>query len=105
MSSASLWGELPPMDPGKPPVTILREQATILTEATKRTLVGKVETDRSVSGRFGYTLSIVAPALGNYEYGVLYLMHEIDFYPATVTEFADRPSQRICANEQELLDA
>ena len=67
----------------KTPLSILREQASALTEQTKGTLVGVVET-KSDGGRMEDRLEISVPSLNDYRYRILTYEHTIELYPGTV---------------------
>ena len=105
MNTESLWGELSLVEESNLPVTILKEQATVLGEATNKILLARVVTKEtgileirangpkggSTAPSLVHTLSIVAPALSNYTYGVLSVTHKLlPFYPLIVTKLADK---------------
>ena len=83
MPSKNLWGDLESLKPFRTPTTVLKEQAGSLSSATNGVLRGKVGIDRTTN-RFEIVLSIVAPALNNYEFNVVYVRHGIEVYPADV---------------------
>jgi hypothetical protein len=70
------------------PKTIIEEQAQLLTEATQGMLVGAVE-DLTDPGQFIYTLNVIVPALNNYKYRILTVLHPLEMYPAHLT--SNRP--------------
>ncbi|HEX8735770.1 MAG TPA: hypothetical protein VF721_10630 [Pyrinomonadaceae bacterium] len=78
MSNVDLWGDIPIENGIKLPVTILKEQATILGEKTDKILEAKVNSvnvaDKDI---VGYELKIIAPALSNFSYGVLSVFHSL----------------------------
>jgi hypothetical protein len=85
--SEDLWGEISVEKEIKLPVTTLKEQATLLGEKTNKILEGSVTPikypDKDI---VGFSLSIIAPALGNYRYKVLSISHKSIFvYPLTVS--------------------
>ena len=84
--SEDLWGEISVDKEIKLPVTILKEQATILGEKTNKILEGEVIPMKYPDkDRVGFALYIVAPALSNYRYSVFNLSHKSIFvYPLTV---------------------
>jgi hypothetical protein len=68
------------------PVTILKEQASLLGSKTKNIVtaeVGQVDED-ATSHDLIYRFYIVAPALKNYHYRLFDISHPIDLYPLTV---------------------
>lgn len=76
-----------------PPVALLRQQATQLGQITQNILVGFVETmqrtdeetSETVYNNLTHTLYIVAPALGNYRYKLITIIHSVDdLYPVHV---------------------
>jgi hypothetical protein len=87
MPTENLWGDLPTSPEIKPPVTILREQATILSEATNKILIGDVNVTKD-GPLFRSQLYIQAPALDNYVYVVLTVQHDIMLYPLKVVDVA-----------------
>lgn len=76
MVTKNLWGELPDAADIRSPVTILREQASLLTQMTNGTLQGEVYLENS-GGRFSSTLYILAPALDDYRYSVLSVQYPV----------------------------
>ena len=71
-----------------PPVTLLKEQGTLLGEKTKNLVVGKVvrldDWSYAQPGHFAYAFYLVAPALGNYRYKLLTLSYPPEFYPLCI---------------------
>jgi hypothetical protein len=77
-----LWGEITP-NAVRTPVSILREQASLLGAKTTYMVEGKVETH--VSGtRFYHSFNLVVPALDNYSYQLFQISHEVGLYPVHV---------------------
>lgn len=83
-----LWPEI-----GTPsirtPVSILREQASLLGMKTSNVIEGEVKVIEgpmswAVSWDFGYVFYIVAPLLKNYRYRLLSIAHRLDMYPLRV---------------------
>lgn len=103
MPTESLWGDLPTSSDIKPPVVILREQATILSEATNKVLIGDVSVTKE-GPTVTSQLYIQAPALDNYIYIVLYVRHDIMLYPLKVIELATGVRYE-CADESQFRDA
>lgn len=66
------------------PVTVLREQASLLGKKTKNLIEGKVELSESGGNKFVYVLYLVAPALKNYRYRLLRVEYPVEFYPVTI---------------------
>jgi len=70
----------------RPPVQILKEQASIFNERSKKIVVAEVVsvhiTDAS---KFGFMFKIKAPALNNYSFSLFYVIHKIELYPVSLT--------------------
>ncbi|MEQ9232960.1 hypothetical protein [Coleofasciculus sp. E2-BRE-01] len=124
-----LWGDLPSAETIRTPYTILKEQASILTEKTNSLLIGEVKSSpqieypdrREYPGRrevlvdpdsqqtqfFVSYLRIKIPSLNNYTYSVLQIQYPLpDLYPVWVTSFAaaeDRECE--CKTEAEYENA
>src|ERR1044072_3856965 len=80
----NLWGDLSGIDNGpQAPVAILREQATILSDATKG-LVTAMVAPMSQPGRIGYKFAVRAPALNDYTVELLSIQHRETLYPVQV---------------------
>jgi hypothetical protein len=84
--SEDLWGDISVEKEIKLPVTILKEQATLLGEKTNKILEAIVNSvNLSSRDSVGYSLNIIAPALSNYKYKVLNITHPaILIYPVTI---------------------
>jgi hypothetical protein len=83
-----LWPEI-----GTPsirtPVSILREQASLLGTKTNNVVEGEVKVIEgsmswAISWDFGYVFYLVAPLLKNYRYRLLSIAHRLDMYPLRV---------------------
>lgn len=118
-----LWGDLPSAETIRTPYTILKEQASILTEKTNSLLIGEVkmspqieypgiikslvDQERQQSQSFVAFLRIKVPSLNNYTYSVLKIQYPLpDLYPVLVTSFVaaeDRECE--CATEAEFENA
>lgn len=107
--SENLWGDLPPVEDIRTPASILKEQATRLTEITGGVLRGKATFQQSsVSiGRVSLELRIVAPALQSYEYTVARVGHAIDQqYPLILSADIAQETLRVtCEDERDFLGA
>ena len=82
----SLWPEDIAVVETKAPVTILKEQASILGNETKGTVEGEVAhvLDSSEELPFSYAFHIKAPALGDYRYRLFTIAHDVSMYPLLV---------------------
>ena len=84
------------------PVTILREQASLLGVKTRNIVKAEVRSYHAPAASvqaggapipsspnalplFNYSFNLVAPALGNYTYRLFYVAHDINLYPATIS--------------------
>jgi hypothetical protein len=108
MSSKNLWGDVTSVAPVRTATTILKEQATALMEMTKGTLRGKVNVSTNAEGGFEILLCIIAPAINNYKFEVVFIEHGIELYPAKVVAAWDRfisGKEVKCKNEDELTNA
>ena len=100
MSPKNLWGKLPDSSDVKPPITILREQATALKSATNGVLLGDVRA-LTAGGNFRAVLYVVAPALNNYRLEILEIEHPVSFYPISISSYGMQPLRAY--DEQEFL--
>ena len=87
-----------------PPVTILRQQATILGQKTRNLVEGDVVTSSSSAGYFAHTLYLVAPAMDGYRHCLFTVSHEVAFYPLHVVK-CGASTTVLCSNEAEYLEA
>lgn len=97
-TTKNLWGELPLAEVIRTPATILREQATLLTEMTNGVLEGEVASGRT-RNKLYHRLNIIAPSLDGYSYSILYVTHNVITYPCTVLGEADNTIDE-CDSEQ-----
>jgi len=80
----NLWPRNLTVTQRKAPVTILREQASLLGEATQNIVKGTVISSQNSNTEFRYAFLIVAPSLGNYQYKLFTISHGIDLYPVII---------------------
>lgn len=66
------------------PVSILRQQASLLAGKTAGVLEGEVKTRIDEKGNFIHDFYLVAPALDGYRYRLLTVIHPAALYPAAV---------------------
>lgn len=77
-----LWpDEIEAIDEIKSPVTILKEQASLLGNKTKNVLKAEVRPTNRVGEEFSYRFFLVAPALQDYHYELFTIWHTITLYP------------------------
>jgi hypothetical protein len=82
-SNKNLWGELPKPETIRTPYTILKEQASILSEITNGLLIGEVINNQK-DKFFVNIIRIKAPSLNNYTYSVVEVQYPIKLYPVFV---------------------
>ena len=87
----SLWS-IPTANDVRAPLTIMKEQATALTEQTKGSLVGWVETTAYGDGDLAISLSIQAPSLNNYKYRLMTYIQPITMYPGRLASGVPKAS-------------
>lgn len=83
METQNLWPDFA-IDPIKSPKAILKEQAGYLMSKTNNVLSAEVETGKNKHGSILHDFFIVAPAISNYRYKVLTVMHNVLYYPVTI---------------------
>ena len=70
-----------------PPVTLLKQQATLLGEKTRHLVDAQVVAygpRARTAPSFGYAFYLVGPAIGNYRYRLLDIIYPPEFYPVTM---------------------
>jgi len=80
-----LWGNLDTEAPSRTPLSILKEQATLLGQKTGNVVEASVKTI-ALSNTFVHRLLLVAPALDNYTYELLKFIQPIQLYPVSISE-------------------
>lgn len=98
----NLWGDLPLEDNIRTPYVVLKEQASLLTEATNGLLVGKVS-QKAAPDNSGLisTLEIIVPTLNNYSISILSIERSIMLYPSKVIDIIKDYSKE-CQTKEEL---
>src|SRR5206468_1003136 len=87
MADENLWGNLSDLTVTKTPVSILREQAEVLSQSTRGTLVGSVRSiNSSWGGAVAWELQVRVPAMGNYITTLITIHHPITIYPIYLFE-------------------
>src|SRR5437867_12980616 len=102
MANDNLWGNLDDLAVAKTPVSILREQAEILSQSTKGTLLGVVASSNSTwGGAIARDLRVRVPAMNNYTATLIKIHHPITMYPMHAFEAPIASiSERNIANEE-----
>lgn len=85
-----------------PPVSIMREQADLLTKKTQAKLEGRVVSSRDKQN-FIHKFFILAPALDDYSYALFSITHPIDYYPLELF-FYPLDQEKRCADEAEFIN-
>jgi hypothetical protein len=81
-----LWPKQFEQTKSRPPVAIIKEQASLLGTKTKNVVEGSVTKVMSDSGDdIKYNFYLVAPVMGNYRYLLFGIEHDIRMYPLFIT--------------------
>lgn len=109
ISPRSLWPEDIAVTDAVAPVTLLKEQASLLGQKTKNLVEGRVAQgpgDPAGHNNFAYYFDLVAPALNNYRYRMFSIWHGVEFYPLIISGSAafNRVDLEV-HNEEEFLGA
>jgi hypothetical protein len=99
-SKKNLWGELPNPETIRTPYTILKEQASILSEITNGLLIGEVVVNNQKDKLFVMTLRIKAPSLNNYTYSVVEVQQPIQLYPVTIMNLLENKMTKYSSEEE-----
>ena len=83
MCAKNMWGKLDDLEPIKTPTLILKEQGTLLFNATNGVLFGKTILE-TAGDKFFITFDIIAQYLNEYRYTLLTVRHGLDVYPLKV---------------------
>lgn len=77
------------------PLSILREQAAALTQQTKGTLVGVVETSICGEDELALTLTISVPSLNDYRFHLLTYFQPVHLYPGHFEDSSETATDEI----------
>lgn len=111
ISPRNLWPEDIAVTDVVAPVSILKEQASLLGERTKNLVEGSVTPGLGkgvnvlLKDRFNYDFDLVAPALNHYRYRLFSISHGVEFYPLIIDVTALDTDQFQLYNEEEFLKA
>jgi hypothetical protein len=106
MSSAidNLWPvDIAAVTEEMPPITILKQQSSLLGQMTRNIVEAEVETTSTdIEGFLRHTLYLVAPALNFYRYPLIDVEHEVtSMYPANVKmSRSDTKQKKILARDE-----
>ena len=102
-SSPDLW----PDDIGagslRTPVSILKEQAALLASKTDYEVAAEVVTKHDEKTNFLHSFYLVVPALDNYKYRLLSILHGVGLYPLVITAEVLQDQIRV-ENEESFVD-
>lgn len=101
ISPRNLWPEDVAMTDALAPVTILKEQASLLGQRTRNLVEARVSQRQSSKFDFCYYFELVAPALDNYIYRLFQILHNVEFYPVWIDFFEVSPIE--VQNEDEFI--
>jgi hypothetical protein len=103
-SKKNLWGELPNAETIRTPYTILKEQASILSEITNGLLIGETIVNSQRNALLNIGLRIKAPSLNNYTYSVVQVEQPIQLYPVGIINLIKNSIVK-CSSEEEFENA
>lgn len=101
----NLWGDLPLEDNIRTPYVILKEQASLLTEATNGLLIGTVSRRKySMKSQDGLEciLEIKVPSINNYSIAIVAIWYPITLYPSIITSLVTDDKEKECHTEEEM---
>lgn len=104
----NLWGDLSLGETIRTPYIILKEQASILTEATNGLLIAEVRKEQKIAKikseyDFNCVLDIKVPAINNYSISVVTIKYPVTIYPAKIYRYIQNSVEgKVCKNEEEL---
>jgi hypothetical protein len=78
-----LWGDVPAGEKMQTPISILREQAGILSRKTNDELQGEIIVGKNDT-EFTAKLRIIVPALNNFTVDILRITYPIGLYPVNI---------------------
>ncbi|MDM8523547.1 hypothetical protein QUF80_09275 [Desulfococcaceae bacterium HSG8] len=104
MTTENLWGELPEIGKIRIPLSILREQASLLGHMTERLLEASVFMNDNSDQLIDAVLKISVPALSSYTVGIVQIKHKAEFYPVTLINLLTSEA-REANNEAEFVEA
>jgi hypothetical protein len=104
MSVENMWGEINAPVNQRTPTSILREQASVLSQLTKGVLIGSIEQEPNNNNLLIYNFAVTAPAINNHKIAILTVQYSITIYPLTLTDHTVHV-QRQCLNEEGLTSA
>jgi len=101
MSTENLWGSLDGFKKIKTPLSIVREQGELLTQATQNILKGYVKAN-SEGEKIIFQLFIIAMQLNQYKYEVLKVQHGVKIYPVSVFNLVEPKDRWVSCPSEEI---
>ena len=101
MTTENLWGSLEEFEKIKTPLSIVREQGELLTQATQGILKGYVKVD-SQGDTISFSLFIIAMQLNQYKYEVLKVQHGVKIYPVGVYNLVEPRDRWVSCPSEEI---
>jgi hypothetical protein len=101
LRTKDLWPDFAPAEGEVPPLTILKEQASVLGLKLKNLIEADVETGTTDYQRFlRHSLFLIAPVLNFYRYKLLEVEHSAtNMYPVTIKQSMDDPASPTLISE------
>ncbi len=84
-STLDLWPEDIKVADMVTPLSILKEQASLLGQKTQNLVEAEVQT-KPLGAEFSHSFFLVAPPLDNYRYKLFEVHHPIDLYPIKIVD-------------------
>ena len=81
---------------------ILKEQGSLLTDATDGSLIGEAALSDRHKQHFSAVLRIKVPSLNNYIYNIVKVEYPISIYPVTVIDLTGKDQNSVCKSVDEL---
>lgn len=104
MNAENMWGEIEIPANQRTPTAILREQAAILSQLTRGTLVASLEQLPASNNTLAYNFVLTTPAIEHYRFTILTVQYSITIYPLTLTDRTTQV-QRQCLNDADFIAA
>jgi hypothetical protein len=104
ISPRNLWPEDIAVTEAVAPVTVLKEQASLLGQQTQNLVEARVRPGKPDFGKYSfvYRFDLIAPALDGYTYSLFKISHDVGLYPLQI-DFEDSGYPRIVGNEDQLM--
>jgi hypothetical protein len=102
MMPDDLWGDVPAPGEVRTPISILREQADLISQKTAGLIKGRVVSPPLISGSSPQaTLQLIVPNMNNYSYSIVTVTSDpVSIYPAGLLPAGDRAWSQAIDEEQ-----